>query len=233
MEPCNYIRSPSRVGAAGTCGRGSRDIWSSVDLRGFAFTSRIAGFEWKLLHGVDAEDVVRSNRGQHRALCCTQALCAHLTANAACAARTKSSPQPAHLQTRRTDVGALEALLRPLQEGDPWAEPHLSAHNHIQARARAPLHVHMRTAPHAHTPQCCTHGTTGKSVGAASQPQANGTNPKRCARPIMQVFRLIQLAVDWLWQLRDCHVKLFAAAADAGGVARRWAYCPAAHAYTR
>lgn len=40
--------------------RGPRgDIWARVDLRGFAFSPRLACFDWKLLHGIDADDVVR------------------------------------------------------------------------------------------------------------------------------------------------------------------------------
>jgi hypothetical protein len=36
----------------------SGDIWAHVDLRGFVFTPRIAGFDWKLVHSVDVDDVV-------------------------------------------------------------------------------------------------------------------------------------------------------------------------------
>lgn len=48
------------MSAAQLAARGPRgDIWARVDLRGFSFSPRVACFDWKLLHGIDADDVVR------------------------------------------------------------------------------------------------------------------------------------------------------------------------------
>lgn len=50
----------------------------------------------------------------------------------------------------------------------------------------------------------------------------------RVCRPT-QAFKLLQLAVEWLWQLRGRHVQLYAAYAAARGAAALW--CDAAVAY--
>lgn len=37
------------------------DIYSAVDLKQFRFTNRINPFDWKFLHGIDADEVVRTD----------------------------------------------------------------------------------------------------------------------------------------------------------------------------
>eukprot|EP00882_Tetradesmus_deserticola_P033382 GHRQ01038133.1.p1 GENE.GHRQ01038133.1~~GHRQ01038133.1.p1 ORF type:complete len:113 (+),score=34.82 GHRQ01038133.1:214-552(+) len=92
------------------------DIYSSTCISNFQFSSRVAPFDWRLLHGVDVDEVVRLN-----------------------------------------DVAALEALIGTLQQGSIDAEPTLSQHEYVQ------------------------------------------------------LFRLVQLAVEHLWQMRESHTQLYPA----------------------
>jgi len=173
MEGFHTAKAPLPIAT-----RRRADIWTHVDLRGFRFTPRITSFDWRLLHGLDPDQVVRlalhtapraaaptaplwSTAVKHASLLCTHPCLQH--------------PPLCHLnivalpQVRRCDTPALEAVLPALQRGDVFAEPAagLSSHNHVQ------------------------------------------------------VFRLVQLAVEWLWQLRDCHVRLYAAYAAAQDAAYR------------
>ena len=64
-------------------------------------------------------------------------------------------------------------------------------------------------------------GTAAPALARA--PHLHGTCVRARTRAPMQACRLLQLAVEWLWQLRDRHVKLFAAYAAAGDAAARCA----------
>eukprot|EP00775_Hariotina_reticulata_P009000 gene9000-9173_t len=104
------------------------DIYGAIDVSNFQFKARTATFDWKLLHGVDADHVVRVN-----------------------------------------DTSALEAIMPALQQGSIDAEPFLSTHNYIQ------------------------------------------------------LFRLLQLAVEHLWQMRQSHAKVYPAYRQAITAAEAWA----------
>lgn len=47
---------------AGSVLAATGDIWTKVDLSGFSFTPRVLPFDWRLLHGVDADELVRVAR---------------------------------------------------------------------------------------------------------------------------------------------------------------------------
>jgi hypothetical protein len=45
------------------------DIYTSVRVSNFRFRSRVTPFDWRLLHGVDADELVSK-----RSSCCSQAM---------------------------------------------------------------------------------------------------------------------------------------------------------------
>lgn len=104
-----------------------QDIYSAVDLGSFQFTPRCNPFNWRLLHGLDVDALVRLN-----------------------------------------DPARLEAVIPALQQGSIDAEGALSSHNHVQ------------------------------------------------------LFRLLQLAVEHLWQMRESHAKLYPAYNAAAAAADTW-----------
>lgn len=163
-------------------------IYSLLDLSGFAFAPRHSNFDWKRVHGVDVDDVVRHGAWHDRgfawsacmvnpALTCirgaegnTAAATAH-----ACVVKIKLW-MPSWTQVRVADTQALEGLVECLQHGAIDAEGPPSAHNYVQ------------------------------------------------------LFRLLQLAVEYLWQLREGHGRLHAAYVRTAGAAGR---CAAGQAGSR
>jgi hypothetical protein len=113
-------------------------------LHGFRFSYRSSLFDWRLLHGIDAEAVVtRLGTAQLSCMLLGHALLFPHT----------TFPLTA-LQVRLTDVRAVEDCLDTLQHGNFASERGLSARN-------------------------CIH-----------------------------LFRLLQLATEYLWHLRNAHISL-------------------------
>lgn len=139
------------------------DIYSSIQVQNFRFTPRTSPFDWRLLHGVDVDDVV----SKPCSYCCelhSLRMCHHTASQCAPVAPIVCLRLS---QVRLNDIAALEALIQTLQQGSTDAEPALSQHNYVQ------------------------------------------------------LFRLVQLAVEHLWQMRESHAKLYPAYTHAQVAAER------------
>lgn len=67
MQPAAMQTARRRLGAAASQQPPACSIYAAVDLSGFAFTTRLSPFDWRLLHGFDPDDVVRAALQQQRA----------------------------------------------------------------------------------------------------------------------------------------------------------------------
>lgn len=101
-------------------------IYSALDLSGFAFTTRRSPFDWRLLHGVDADEVVRAPTAAAAAAVAYELL------HAAPGSRKLLAHHARAQQVRLNDTATLEAIVPALQQGSVDAEPALSAHNYVQ-----------------------------------------------------------------------------------------------------
>lgn len=170
----------------------------ALSLQGFAFSHRNSFFDWRLLHGIDADAVVSSLLFK---LTCLQ----------------------------RSDLATLCGREK-LASGQPW-RPHRTKHDAPRASvSHAKVHSSTRESARARGSTCSTSCARARSSPAVLLLQARLTDVRAiedCLDTLqhgsiqaerglsrsncMQVYRLLQLAVEYLNHLRSAHAALLEA----------------------